>query len=111
MDTTCNKNYKSMRLFGHFIVLLIKFFKSLAVNIIFFIAGFSCGFIYIANSVHEHAYNHTYSESFNNIDKYINSKRAYDKLIDNELKKIKNKMSHDEHPECMHFPGNILINK
>lgn len=110
MNTNCNNNkYKSIRVFGYFFILLTRFFKSLLVNAIFFITGFGCGFVYIANSVHEHAYEHTYYESFENINKYLNSKRAYDKLIDNELKKIKHKMSHDEHPECTHFPGNILI--
>lgn len=100
--------YSKTRLTGYILMLFIKLMRSTFLNVVIFILGFCCGFVYLGSAVHHHAYQNRDYESLTRIKQYLQDQRDIDIHIDEEVRKLEHKMSHDEYKACERFPG-VLI--
>lgn len=105
MDTCkTNKYFRKTRLTTHIMLLILRILRSSTLNIILFLLGFSCGFLYVSTTVHHNAYQNEDYGSIIKIKEYLNCQRKMDRCIDDEIKKLEHKMSHDEHEICKDVP-------
>lgn len=106
----CNhRNYfKKTRIAVYFLTLLLKVFRASFFNVVIFIIGFCCGFLYLSSTVHYNAYKNSNYNSLIKIKEYLGYQREIDNFINQEIKKLEHKMSHDEYKACESFPVKYL---
>lgn len=106
-----NEHFTKTRLLSHLMILFIRVLKSTLLNVVLFLLGFSCGYMYVSSAVHHHAYENRNYESIDRIKHFLTVQREFNSLIDKEIEKLEHKVSHDEFKACEKFPGTIIHGK